>query len=304
MNKLNYFFDYTDKCNMCESRSEQHRVLGQRLNTSQGYNPKLKIGISTSVVKCKNCGLIFSNPQPVPVNIQDHYGVAPESYWRPEYFKIENGYFSHQIEITKKLSSFENGFKALDIGAGLGKCMISLTNAGYEAFGIEPSETFYNKAIETMRISHDRLKHTKIEDVEFEENKFDFITFGAVLEHLYDPSESIKKALKWLKPGGLIHIEVPSSKHLIPRIFNFYFKLRGTNYVNNLSPMHAPYHLYEFDLRTFEMHAKNNGYKIEYHEYYVCDVYFIPKLFHPLLKWYMGKTNTGMQLAIWLRKLN
>jgi hypothetical protein len=30
--------------------------------------------------------------------------------------------------------------KALDVGAGLGKCMISLNNAGFDAFGCEPSK--------------------------------------------------------------------------------------------------------------------------------------------------------------------
>jgi 2-polyprenyl-3-methyl-5-hydroxy-6-metoxy-1,4-benzoquinol methylase len=43
----------------------------------------------------------------------------------------------------------------------------------------------------------------------FPEAHFDFITFGAVLEHLYDPSMSIHKAMSWLKPSGIMHIEVP-----------------------------------------------------------------------------------------------
>jgi SAM-dependent methyltransferase len=238
----------------------------------------------------------------VPFDIQDHYGVPPEQYWRPEYFNVDKDYFSHQIKTTKNLSQFKEGMTALDIGAGLGKCMISMENSGYEVFGFEPSVPFYQKAIDKMKIAPGKLKLGMIEEVDYAENFFDFITFGAVLEHLYDPSAAIKKALKWVKPGGLIHIEVPSSKYLIPRIFNFYFKLRGTNYVNNLSPMHRPFHLYEFDLDSFRSHSNFNNYEIAHHEYYVCDIYFIPKIFHPLLTWYMGKTEKGMQLAVWLRK--
>jgi len=287
---------------MCGSPANRHKILGQRLNQSQGYDPKSKIGISTTVMKCRNCGLIFSNPQPVPFDIQDHYGVPPEAYWKPEYFEIDNKYFGHQIETTKKLSSFKNGMIALDVGAGLGKCMISLQNAGYDPYGFEPSIPFYQKAIEKMKIPPEKLQLGMIENIEYPKDNFDFITFGAVLEHLYDPSAAIKKAMNWLKPGGLIHIEVPSSKYLIPRIFNFYFRLRGTNYVNNISPMHRPFHLFEFGIDSFKVNGANNNYEIAHHEYYVCDIYFIPRLFHPFFKWYMSKTNTGMQLAVWLRK--
>ncbi len=302
MHQLRYYFNYVETCNMCISKYEKHKILGQRLNQSQGFNPKSKIGISTSVVRCKECGLIFSNPQPVPYDIQDHYGTPPEKYWRPEYFNVDEKYFSGQIVITKRLSDFKQGMKALDIGAGLGKCMIVLQKAGYDAYGFEPSVPFYNRAIEIMKIPKDKIGIGMIEDMNYEEKLFDFINFGAVLEHLYDPSASILKAMKWLKPNGLIHIEVPSSKYLIPRLFNFYFSLRGTNYVNNLSPMHRPYHLYEFDLESFNIHAKKHGYEVAHHEYYVCDIYFIPRIFHGILKWYMGKTKRGMQLAVWLRK--
>jgi len=302
MKQLRYYFNYVDTCNMCGSLPKRHKILGQRLNESQGFDPESKVGVSISVLQCRDCGLIFSNPQPVPFDIQDHYGLPPEDYWKPEYFKIDKTYFDHQIATTKKLSQFTEGMKALDIGAGLGKCMISLENAGYDVYGFEPSVPFYNKAIELMKIPSEKLKLGMIEEVDYPDNFFDFITFGAVLEHLYDPSAAVQKSLRWLKPGGLIHIEVPSSKYLIPKIFNFYFGLGDSNYVNNLSPMHRPFHLYEFAIESFKHHANHNNYEIAYREYYVCDVYFLPKIFHPLLKWYMKKTNKGMQLAVWLRK--
>jgi 2-polyprenyl-3-methyl-5-hydroxy-6-metoxy-1,4-benzoquinol methylase len=276
--------------------------MGQRLNRSQGRRPGLKTGISTSVMKCRNCGLIYSNPQPVPFDIQDHYGVPAEEYWKPSYFNYDPAYFSAEIERAKKIINFKKGMKALDIGAGIGKSMISLKNADFDAYGFEPSISFRNKAIEKMNIDPDRIKLGKIEDVNYPENEFDFITFGAVLEHLYDPAVAIEKAMKWLKPGGTIQIEVPSARYFIPKLANLYFRIIGTNYVTNLSPMHEPYHLYEFDERSFELHAKKNGYKIVFHEYFVCTLYNIPKILQPLIGWYMKVTNTGMQLSIWLQK--
>jgi hypothetical protein len=123
------------------------------------------------------------------------------------------------------------------------------------------------------------------------------------LEHLNDPSDSIIKAMKWLKKDGIIQIEVPSSNHLIAKIYNLFYKIRGTNYVTNLSPMHEPFHLYEFGLKSFKEHSKNNSYKIIHYEYLVCSIYNLPRILHPFLKFVMSKTNTGMQLSIWLKKI-
>lgn len=172
----------------------------------------------------------------------------------------------------------------MDIGAGLGKCMIALRNEGYEVYGFEPSFPFYERAIAV-----------------YQDNFFDFITFGAVLEHLYDPSEAIKKAIAWLKPEGIIQIEVPSSNWLIAKILNGYYRLRGLDYVSNLRPMHEPYHLFEFSLESFQNHSAVNGYEIVFHEYYVAQTY-MPRILDFVLIPLMARTNQGMQLCVWLKK--
>ena len=96
-----------------------------------------------------------------------------------------------------------------------------------------------------MNISAHRLKLGMVEELDYPENEFDFITFSAVFEHLYHLAKTLEKALKWLKPGGIVHIGVPSSNHLIAKLINIYYKLKGTNYVTHISAMHAPFHLYE-----------------------------------------------------------
>ncbi|MDB2408172.1 class I SAM-dependent methyltransferase [Crocinitomicaceae bacterium] len=297
-----YSFKDIDLCEMCGSKSNQHIVLGMRLDKSQGINPKKKTGIAVGVKKCSNCKLVFASPQPIPYDIQDHYGTPPEDYWKSEYFKWTPNYFKTQIEFAKERISFLPGMKALDIGAGLGKAMLSLEHYGFEAYGLEPSIPFHERAVNKMGISSERLKLGSVEDLEYEENYFDFITFGAVVEHLYSPKFCIERALQWLKPGGLMQIEVPSSKWLISKYVNSYFRFKGTNYVTNLSPMHGPYHLYEFDLRSFQELGKKIGFSIEHYEFSVCEIYFIPKFLHSIFRWYMKKTNTGMQLTLYLKK--
>ena len=297
-----YYFEPVPICEMCGDSTAKHKILGQRLNGHQGFRPKKKSGISVSVKKCTKCQLIYSSPLPVPFNFQDHYGGDPEEYWLPDYFTWTPSYFAYEIKKLKELIEIKEGMKSLDVGAGIGKCMISMQTAGFETYGFEPSETFHQMAITKMNIPPERLKLGMIEDVDYPENFFDFITFGAVFEHLYHPSTSLSKALKWLKPGGVLQIEVPSSKYFVTKLINFYYRLIGTNYVSNICPMHEPFHLYEFGYRSFAELGKKLGYKIVLHEYYVSRLDPYPKMFRLMLRQYMKWTNTGMQLTVWLSK--
>ncbi|MEO7924524.1 MAG: class I SAM-dependent methyltransferase, partial [Chitinophagaceae bacterium] len=298
--QLRYYFEEVKTCEMCGDSTERHKILGQRLNKSQGFSPKKKTGITVSVMRCRNCSLIYAQPMPVPFDIQDHYGTPPEEYWLESYFtELDPNYFAPEIKTAKELLPFAPGMTALDVGAGLGKCMISLNKAGFDAYGFEPSQSFYQRAIADMGVDPQRLKLGMIEELDYPENSFDFITFGAVFEHLYHPAANLEKAFKWLKPNGVIHIEVPSSRHFIARLFNFYYRLRGTNYVTSLSPMHSPFHLYEFGLKSFQDLGEKLGYRIEKSLFSVCEIFFLPKIFHPLLRKYMEWTKTGMQLTVY-----
>lgn len=301
MKNYSYNFQNIEKCFFCHAWIEDLYVLGKRLNTSQGKNPSRKKGITTTIVKCKKCGLIFPNPQPIPINLQDHYGISPDAYWSDDYFKIVSNYLDSFILQMNKIQLIKKDAKILDVGAGIGKAMIEFERNGYDVYGIEPSRSFYQFAIDKMNISKEKIKNEAIENSTFEENQFDVITMFAVLEHLYDPARAVEQVLKWLKPGGLLFIEVPSSNWFIGKLINFYYKITFQGYVGNLSPMHSPYHLFEFSKKSFEYHSKINNYEIATYNYYVCET-FLPKFFDPILKSYMKATNTGMELAIWLRK--
>src|SRR5215207_4490016 len=102
-----YIFEEVRNCEMCGDSTATHKILGQRLNTSQGLSPREKEGISVTVKKCRKCELIYASPQPVPVDIQDHYGTPPEAYWKDGYFEWTPDYFAGEIAETKPLLNFK-----------------------------------------------------------------------------------------------------------------------------------------------------------------------------------------------------
>ncbi len=297
-----YTFNPVTACNMCGAPAANAEVLGLRLNQSQGQQPRGKRGIAVTICRCRNCCLVFTDPQPVPPSIADHYGIPPETYWQKTRLDPDPKYFTNQITTAKRLLNFTPGMRAIDVGVGLGKAVRAMQNAGFEVSGFEPSEPFHRKALQFLAMDDSKIKLGSVEDVEFDPGQADFVTFGAVLEHLYDPSAAIAKALRWLKPGGIIHAEVPNANHLISRIINGYYRAIGTSYVTNLSPMHMPFHLFEFTLDTFRRNGARQGYAVDEHTVDVCSIYNIPRPLHPLLRRIMERNKTGMQLTVWLRK--
>ncbi len=305
-----YTFREVTRCVMCDATD--FMSIGRRLDRSQGGRPRRKTGIAVSVQRCQSCGLIFAQPLPIPFTLSQHYDLPAEEYWSAE--RVASSKPTFQNEIASALALLgqpsANGLSALDIGAGFGATLRSLQAAGFDATGIEPSDTFRAAAIERLGIDPGRIVQGSIEDpatldgfVEsMPDNGFDFITFGAVLEHLIDPGAAIELALAWLAPGGLIHVEVPSARWLMSRVFNFYYTLRGTDFVTHLSPMHPPYHLYEFTVDCFERHGRTHGYRVARHDTMVGDT-FVPWPIAPIARTLMRGTGTGLQLTIWLKRV-
>jgi SAM-dependent methyltransferase len=296
-----YRFTAVNECNMCGASPGSFRILGRRLNMHQGLSPRRKRGVAVTVVRCKECGLVFPDPMPGPLAVEDHYDLDPGAYWKDEYFQVSDDYFSGQIDAARSLLGRVDGLRALDVGAGIGKGMVALERAGFDAFGFEPSPAFREFGMARFGLGDGRFRLASVETVEYEQESFDFVNFGAVLEHFPDPSGALEKALGWLAPGGIFHVEVPSTRWLLSRGLNLVHRLKGTEYVTNLSPMLPPFHLYEFESRTFRRHSQRMGYDLVREDIYVGDVY-APGIVRPILHKLMQATGTGMQLAVWGRK--
>jgi SAM-dependent methyltransferase len=294
---VGYKFKRVDACVMCAET--ERRILGRRLNGHQGVRPRRAVGIATTVVQCQDCGLVFTDPLPIPETISQHYDRPPEDYWAEGYFEEDGTRFCGEIVRFRELwSGSAEHPRALDIGAGIGLTMSTLAAAGFDAYGVEPSAPFRARALE-RGIDPTRLQLSTAEDALFPAANFDLITFGAVLEHLQDPALALEQVLPWLAPGGLIHVEVPSSRWLVGRLLNVVYRLLGTDYVTNLSPMHPPYHLYEFQLESFRRHGDRCGYELAGHTFFPGETY-LPDRIASLATRVMEWTDTGMQLQVWL----
>jgi hypothetical protein len=244
---------------------------------------------------------VFANPMPLPVDIDQHYGIRVENYWKESELPLSENYFAAQILQFRRLYGRPGTLSALDVGAGMGKGMASLAAAGFDTFGLEPSSSFRHRAISQTGIAADRLALGRIEDGDYSEGRFDLVTFGAVLEHVSDPAAALVRAMLWTRPGGLIHVEVPSSDWLMARLVDFAYRIQRLDVTCHLSPLHIPFHLFEFTSRSFEQHAARVGYEVATCRRYVGQTY-APRWGDRVLVPLMEATRSGLQLEVWLRK--
>lgn len=294
-------FEYEEivNCNMCGN--SKSKTIGLRLNQSTGFRPRKKTGLAVSVVTCSNCKLIYTNPLPKPTSVEHNYDMDVEEYWTHLDTLTEMQGQQEDVATFKRLHGSESltGLTALDIGSGIGQTMIALQNHGFQVFGLEPAAKFYEKAKEWGGFDSSQLQLSTLEDAYYADNSFDYINFTNVLEHLYDPNEALLQTTKWLKPEGLMFVCVPYSGWLTGKLLNMYYKLIGTSFVTNTSPMHMPFHLYEFSKRSFIRNAHKNGYEVVAIEVKKSmPVNAIDKFLMPI----QSITGTGLRLDVWIRK--
>lgn len=88
-------------------------------------------------------------------------------------------------------------------------------------------------------------------------NKFDYIIFADVLEHLYSPETILKECAHLLKEDGLIWISVPNMAHnsIILELINDNFPYKEVGLLDNS-------HIRFFTEKTLEQFVINCGYNI------------------------------------------
>lgn len=103
--------------------------------------------------------------------------------------------------------------RVLEIGCGNGNTLITLQklNKAREIVGVEIN-------YDNLRGNCDQLDAFLVGDVEeieptFEEDYFDYIIFGDVLEHLMDPASVLKRYSSFLKSAGYIIASIPNIKN-------------------------------------------------------------------------------------------
>ena len=170
--------------------------------------------------------------------------------------KLESdGHIRNLDELRIYNSIMQPNIKCLDIGCGCGGTIACLAEKNSQGlfFGIEPSDIRINFAKKNFgHYKNVCYSQDIIENIEFEENYFDFIIANHVIEHCKNPILLIEKAKKWLKPNGYLVLGSPNVNCFILKIINLY-NWRNSHYSHFWLPgKKSLFHI-----------LKNEGFKIE-----------------------------------------
>jgi ubiquinone/menaquinone biosynthesis C-methylase UbiE len=163
-------------------------------------------------------------------------------------------YFSaHDVEQKKmigreimKIAQSKLGRRGaiLDVGCGRGELLWAAREAQWEYAGVDASQAHLDWARENLGIEGTL---GTLEQANFPSEFFDIVIMGGVIEHLYDPYQTLREVHRVLKPGGLLHFDAPNEDGLYTRIGNLYLRAQGRDWVVNLAPTFPPYHVQGFN---------------------------------------------------------
>lgn len=239
-------------CPICEVAPTT--MLGKR----GGAAHRAGLGVECSIWRCKRCGLIFPNPMPVPIHgMEQHYTVDPMEYFEHHEVAAKDSTGKYLLNQAESLAGSKG--RLLDVGAGRGEFLRAAKLASWDAVGIELSPTFADYASEH---SGAEILRRPLQDCDFPSNSFTVVLLSAVLEHLYNPDETISEIARILRPGGALFLDVPNEAGLYFRLGNLYQKLRGRNWVVNLAPTFPPFHVFGFTPKALRMLLSKHGLEV------------------------------------------
>lgn len=150
------------------------------------------------IVRCRKCGLMYSNPRHSFNEIEDAYRkVTDEVYCEASASRIRTFEKLFRRPEIKKA-----GKTLLDIGCYTGLFMHLAGKRGFHVSGIEPSSWAAKIGIDKygLDIINESIYSAQIE------RKFDLITMWDTIEHLNDPYRALKICYDKLADNGIIAI--------------------------------------------------------------------------------------------------
>jgi SAM-dependent methyltransferase len=230
------------------------KYLGRR----GGSAHRMGLGVECRVWRCGGCGIIFPNPMPMPLGgVEQHYALDPTSYFRQHDAELKLAGASRSLEYAAQIAGGRG--RLLDIGAGRGEMLAAARALGWEAVGVEPSPSFAEYA---ERLSGAEVRREPVERCGFEPESFDAVILGSVLEHLYNPDETMGEIARLLRRGGALYVDVPNEAGLYFRLGNLYQRLRGRDWVVNIAPTFEPFHVFGFCPRALRALLAKHGLRV------------------------------------------
>jgi len=111
------------------------------------------------------------------------------------------------LEYAEKHLKKKEAHTLLDVGSGLAVFPYRMKEAGWNVTALDPDARAASHAREVAGVRAIHADFLTWEPKPAE--RFDLITLNKVLEHVKDPIAMLSRARHWIRPGGILYVEVP-----------------------------------------------------------------------------------------------
>jgi 2-polyprenyl-3-methyl-5-hydroxy-6-metoxy-1,4-benzoquinol methylase len=221
-----------------------------------------------SVVQCKHCNLIYTNPRAKDAQ-ENYFGDADIFYNEARLIfrgkKVHHRDHNYEYEIAQ-IKKVKPSGKFLDVGSNMGFFLRKAKAAGFDAEGVEPSPSLAKIARENWGLT---IHNSFLEQANLPPNSYDVVSLIDVFEHVSNPKQLLKASDNILKPDGIIAIKVPNGDYT-----HFKAKLAyRSGQAKNMNVWDCYEHVVHYTPQTFRKMVESCGYKVR-----SC---FIPLPIHP-----------------------
>ena len=181
----------------------------QPLLTPEGRNGRWRY----HVVRCPSCGFLYRHPGIRPERLGELYEGRYDRFLTGRYARARQLRYAVAMDAFGDLFADGGGRRLLDYGCGAGLFMELADQRGFEAWGVDLSESSVERA--RTRPGGARAYFGAPADVpEIAAGGFDVVTLWSVMAHLPLPLDDLRMLRGLLAPGGVILIMTVNANSL------------------------------------------------------------------------------------------
>ena len=173
------------------------------------------------IVKCRSCGLMYSNPRARPADQDMIKDYDPEmtrnvEAYDPGRFDKERMQVRDYDDTRDYLRSlYPQRGRLIELGCGMGFLLKAFSDDGWDVVGVEPDRGFCQFIEDEHGLA---ARPAILEESGIPDGSVDVVVFLHVIEHVPDPLETLRSIYRVLKPGGHLVMETPRYDSLMFRL--------------------------------------------------------------------------------------
>ena len=250
------------KCPICFKSNIDNVVYSEKLPQLYEFSDysarKVIDNYHFEMVRCKNCGLLYSNSFYLSELMNELY-LDSKFYYGSEINNLKYTY-GKIINYASKYFQFKDTF--LDIGCGNGFLLEKAESLGWKYVrGVEPSKETHNKSNKLIRR---KIKCGFFNKNDYNNETFDLVFFAMIIEHILDVNQFLNGIYSILKPGGLLVGIAHNEMSLPARILKDRHPIINDEHVYVFSNKTLTKILIKNNFVVLETSKLNNKYSLKY----------------------------------------